>query len=92
MTDILFKNINIIDGTGRKAYIGDVGVKDGKICTGEYPSAEVIDGNGLTLLPGFIDVHSHGDINYLDDFASLSKLSQGITTRLPETALFPCFR
>ena len=82
MTDILFKNINIIDGTGRKAYIGDVGVKDGKICTGEYPSAEVIDGNGLTLLPGFIDVHSHGDINYLDDFASLSKLSQGITTQV----------
>ena len=33
-------------------------------------------------MPGFIDVHSHGDINYLDDFASLSKLSQGITTQV----------
>ena len=40
----------------------------------------VMDGHGLTLSPGFIDVHSHGDMVAGHDYARLCKISQGITT------------
>lgn len=82
MLDLLIKNVNIIDGSGKKAYIGDVGIKDGKIRIGERQAQEEISADGLTLTPGFIDAHSHSDITLTDDFSSLSKLSQGITTHI----------
>jgi len=82
MLDLLIKNVNIIDGSGRKAYRGDVGIKDGKIRIGERQALEEISADGLTLTPGFIDAHSHSDITLTDDFSSLSKLSQGITTHI----------
>ena len=81
MYDILFKNISVIDGTGAPAYIGDVAVKDGKIVmhpTGE--AAEVVDGTGRTLCPGFIDVHSHGDMILGTESGRVCKTTQGITT------------
>ena len=81
MYDILFRNISVIDGTGAPAYVGDVAVKDGKIClnpAGE--AAEIVDGTGLTLCPGFVDVHSHGDLNPGTEASRLSKINQGITT------------
>lgn len=82
MLDLLIKNVNIIDGSGKKAYKGDVGIKDGKIRIGEQQALEEISADGLTLTPGFIDAHSHSDITLTDDFSSLSKLSQGITTHV----------
>jgi N-acyl-D-amino-acid deacylase len=41
---------------------------------------EEIDAEGLTLAPGFIDVHTHDDIAVIAKPAMLPKLSQGITT------------
>lgn len=82
MLNSLIKNVNIIDGSGKKAYKGDVGIKDGKIRFGERQAQEEISADGLTLIPGFIDAHSHSDITLTDDFSSLSKLSQGITTHV----------
>ena len=81
MYDILFRNISVVDGTGAPAYIGDVAVKDGKIVmhpTGE--AAEVVDGTGRTLCPGFIDVHSHGDMILGTESGRVCKTTQGITT------------
>lgn len=43
-------------------------------------AAEVIDAEGLTLAPGFIDAHCHEDETLGNDASTLSKLSQGITT------------
>lgn len=82
MLDLLIKNAQIIDGSGKSAYQGDVGIKDGKIRIGERQALEEISADGLTLTPGFIDAHSHSDITLTDDFSSLSKLSQGITTHI----------
>jgi N-acyl-D-amino-acid deacylase len=82
----LLTNIEVIDGTGSPATSASVRVSDGKI--GELGSLEacanetVIDGDGLTLAPGFIDTHSHGDgeIDEMPD--ALTAISQGITTMI----------
>lgn len=100
MYDLLIKNAEVIDGTGNPRQKTDVAVKDGKIriASGTEEAQTVIDGTGRILCPGFIDVHSHGDLVAGHDYARLCKTSQGITTEvagqcgnsffpvLPETA------
>ena len=82
--ELLIRNANIIDGTGKPAYRGTVGVENGKIVMDtEGRSADrVIDADGLVLSPGFIDCHSHGDGIYGTDFGQLCKTNQGVTTEL----------
>ena len=57
MLDILIKNANIIDGSGKAAYRGDVGIKDGKLVlrTEGAQADRTIDAAGRCLAPGFID-------------------------------------
>lgn len=84
MLDILIKNATIVDGTGKKPYIGTIGIVDGKIVTNakDEEAKEIIDANKKTLTPGFIDAHSHGDLILGEDFARLCKTSQGVTTEI----------
>lgn len=84
MYDILIQNAKIIDGTGEKAYIGDVAVKDGKLHLhpARAEAANVIDAAGKCLAPGFIDAHSHGDLILGTQDAHLFKTTQGVTTEL----------
>ena len=84
MFDILFRNVNIVDGSGKPAYRGSAAVKDGKVffCEAGESAARVIDGDGLCLAPGFIDCHSHGDKVYGTDYGMLCKTAQGITTEV----------
>ena len=94
--DTLIQNCTIYDGTGAPAYLGSVGIDSGKIRVfraGEAPAVHaVIDAGGLALVPGFIDAHSHGDLTLASPYATLSKLSQGITTQIAGqcgVSLFP---
>lgn len=86
--DVLFQNVNVIDGSGGPAFLGCVGVAEGKIALVRQgpsplpPAGEVVDAAGLTLCPGFIDAHSHGDLVLESGFSALSKLSQGVTTQV----------
>lgn len=43
-------------------------------------AAAVVDAQGLTLAPGFIDVHTHDDLAVIHHPQMLPKLSQGVTT------------
>jgi len=43
-------------------------------------AAAVIDGRGLVLTPGFIDLHNHSDLTVLADPQAESMLGQGVTT------------
>lgn len=99
MIDILIKNAKIIDGTKAPTYVGNVGIKDGKIVLNgidENTEAKtVIDGTGLYLTPGFIDAHSHGDGIYGVDFGRECKINQGITTEITGqcgSAMFPVIK
>ena len=84
MYEILIQNTTIVDGTGAPKYSGSVACEKGKlvILPADFKgdAQKVIDGSGLYVSPGFIDVHSHGDVPLGREFASLSKVSQGITT------------
>ncbi|MBI4833189.1 MAG: amidohydrolase family protein, partial [Candidatus Lindowbacteria bacterium] len=85
--DILIRNGNVIDGSGRPAMKADVGVAGEAIgAVGDLSDAQakqVIDATGMVVTPGFIDIHSHFDWPVIDPDHSdlLSPLvKQGITT------------
>lgn len=63
--DLVIAGAMVVDGTGAPGRPLDVGIRSGRIATiGRIdPSAakEVLDARGLTLAPGFIDVHTHAD-------------------------------
>lgn len=83
---ILIEHAKVVDGTGKPPYIGDVAVADGKIADAASWKKEeydrVIDAAGLCLTPGFIDTHSHSDVQILLDPYVRPKIRQGITTEL----------
>jgi len=84
MHDLLIRNGKIIDGAGNPWYLGDVAVRRGKITeisrSIEAEAKKTIDVDGLTVCPGFIDAHSHGDHNTLVYRQMENIIHQGITT------------
>ncbi len=87
MFDLVIKNAKIIDGTGRQAYCADVAIDGDRIVKvgnlGRVDAEEVFEAGGNVVCPGFVDIHSHGDLTiYRDDHIELLKplVMQGMTT------------
>ncbi|MBX4204659.1 MAG: D-aminoacylase [Candidatus Doudnabacteria bacterium] len=88
MFDILLKNGEIIDGTGKKPkFKSDVAITGGKISEiaeniPESKAKVVIDTGGKFIVPGFIDIQNHSDAYWtlFDEPDQLSLISQGITS------------
>ena len=66
MGDTLFTNVSILDGNAEGPVAGEVSVADGRITDvatdgGALPrdGHRVIDGNGMTLMSGLCDAHTH---------------------------------
>jgi N-acyl-D-aspartate/D-glutamate deacylase len=83
MHDLVIRNAKIVDGTGRAAFGGDVAVDAGRV-TGvgkvDEGGHQTIDAEGRVLAPGFIDVHTHYDVQgFWDTTLSPSPL-HGVTT------------
>ncbi|MCZ6640184.1 MAG: D-aminoacylase [Gammaproteobacteria bacterium] len=80
----LLTNARIIDGSGTPAFEGAVRIEgDRIIAIGELEAItgeRVIDVEGLSLAPGFIDTHSHHGEGLQTNRDALPLLSQGITT------------
>ena len=82
--DLLIRNVMLHGGDGGAPMQGDLAVSGGCILaigpqlSGRF--GEIIDGAGLALAPGFIDVHTHDDAIALESGAMLPKLSQGVTS------------
>ncbi len=77
-------NATVLDGTGspgRKANVriaGDLIVAVGRAVPAQGDT--VVDAKGLTLAPGFIDTHSHGNDQIFEIPDATAATSQGITT------------
>jgi len=84
--DLLIINGQIVDGSGRDAYESDIAIVGNTIVAiGELDkavAARVIDASGLTVTPGFIDLHNHADRNIKDHPDVENYLFQGVTTIL----------
>jgi N-acyl-D-amino-acid deacylase len=80
----LIKNCNLVDGTGTPSRMSDV-LLDGDTITNvgtniSTSSDIIIDAEGFTLSPGFIDPHTHSDISIIGAPDATGKISQGVTT------------
>ena len=81
--DLVVRGACVYDGSDAPGVVVDVGVRDGCIVAVgmvEGSAAETVDGTGLALAPGFIDVHTHDDLEVIRQPAMPAKLSQGVTT------------
>ena len=87
MHDVLIAGGLVFDGTGSPARRADVAIAGGIIAeVSDRPlraaARRTVEADGLTVAPGFIDMHSHADFtlpNYPD---ALNSISQGVTTEV----------
>ncbi|HVN90832.1 MAG TPA: amidohydrolase family protein [Candidatus Binataceae bacterium] len=82
--DVIIRGGTIIDGTRMPRYRGDVGVKAGKIAKlgnlKNHSADKVIDAEGMNVVPGFVDLHTHYDAQlFWDPYCTMSSW-HGITS------------
>jgi N-acyl-D-amino-acid deacylase len=84
--DIVIRGGSVLDGTGAPATRADLAIRDGRIVSiGVLSSSTIshrtIDATGLTVAPGFIDVHSHAAEGLAGRLGEATPLvAQGVTT------------
>ncbi|MCM5572071.1 amidohydrolase family protein [Burkholderiaceae bacterium FT117] len=85
MNDLLIRGAMVYDGTGAPGRPADVSVKDGRIAAIDEPgqgvaARETVDADGLALMPGIVDNHTHYDAQVTWDPFCTPSPSLGVTT------------
>ncbi len=84
--DILITNGKLVDGSGKPAFEGDIGIRGDTIVEiGDLAgraAKKTLDVDGMVVSPGFIDMHSHCSRGLADPdtSANINYLTQGATT------------
>ncbi len=82
---LLLKNGTVFDGTGAEGVAGTVLIEGDRVkavgaAVHDVADCTVIDCAGQAVCPGFIDLHSHSDVQVLEH--RKEKLLQGVTTEV----------
>ena len=84
--DVIVRNGDVIDGTGRARFRADVGVKGDTITAigdlSHATAATTIDAHNQVVTPGFIDLLGHSEGAVLIDPRLEGKVRQGVTTEV----------
>jgi len=82
--DIVISGGTVYDGSGGTPFVADVGISEGRIREiGDLAgrsSEETVDATGLIVTPGFIDAHSHAEMDEAWGRDGRHFLTQGVTT------------
>jgi N-acyl-D-amino-acid deacylase len=94
--DLLIRGGHVFNGLGTPGLDLDVAVREDRIvliAPGVDPgrSRRVIDARGKAVSPGFIDPHSHTDLELLVNPRAESKIRQGVTTEIAGNCGFTLF-
>jgi len=84
--DLLIRNGRIVDGTGNPSFLGDIAIQGKRIAAmghlGPVHAKRLVDAQGLTIAPGFIDIHNHSDYTLVADGNAQSMIRQGVTSMI----------
>ena len=84
--DVLIRGGRIVDGTGNPSWVGDIGIRQGRIAAmgrlAGSTAQTTIEARGLVVAPGFIDIHNHSDYTLLTDGNAESMIRQGVTSMI----------
>jgi dihydroorotase/N-acyl-D-amino-acid deacylase len=84
--DIIIRNGNVVDGTGRAGYKADIAIRNDRIARiGNLrgaTAAREIDARGQVVAPGFIDMLGQSEQYVLIDPRAMSKVMMGVTTEI----------
>ena len=84
--NLVLRGGSVIDGSGAPARVADVGIAGSRISAiGDLSGAtatRTLDVSGLTVAPGFIDVHTHSEDELVTNPKAESKIHQGVTTEI----------
>lgn len=86
--DTIIRNGRWFDGTGAPSAVRHIGIRDGRVVDvsarelDDTDCPEVVDATGKWVLPGFVDIHTHYDVEVLNGPGLPESVRHGVTTVL----------
>ncbi|MEZ0580745.1 amidohydrolase family protein [Nocardioides sp. MH1] len=86
--DVVLNNGLLLDGTGAPPNVRNVGIRDGRVAAVSADPLDVtgcsrvVDATGQWVMPGMIDIHTHYDVEVLNEPALAESVRHGVTTVL----------